>query len=50
MGLQELNTALSKVYDKHFMDSNGANFKSWVGGAETPGVFAAQGNPGEVPK
>lgn len=48
--LQEVNTGVSKVYDKTSIDSNGANFNSQVGGAETPGVFAARSSPDEVAK
>ena len=48
--LQEVNIGVSKVYDKTSIDSNGANFNSWVGGAQTPGVFAARSSPDEVSK
>ena len=50
LGLQEVNTGVRKVYDKTFIDSNGANFNFWAGGAETPRVFAAQSSPDEVSK
>lgn len=33
LGLQEVNTGVSKVCDKTLIDSNGANFDAWEGGA-----------------
>lgn len=49
LGLQEVNTGVSKVYDKTSIDSK-EPISTGVGGAETPRVFAAQSSPDEVSK